>query len=239
MLYTYSVLNPLGMLFTQGVLREVWSQNNEDCPRMLQEFGAQLRAYTVTGGLDAPVADVVRAILFPWCLIRTGVVRHCTGWNGVRSGVSSHDSLVTQGGVMSISVTKVTICFFLLAVAAMAQVDRASLNSAITASSGGINASSVQEEPQKAGVRLRVNLASVAEFRVNIANNTAEYGDMGGAQANVVTKSGANQFHGDVFEFLRNETLDTRSPFDPSKVPPVRLKTTRPYFSKQARDAHN
>ena len=87
----------------------------------------------------------------------------------------------------------------------------------------GIDASGVQEGPQKANVRLQVNLDSVAEFRVSVANYAAEYGDMGGAQVNVVTKSGTNQLHGDVFEFLRNDALDTRSPFDPSKVPPFRL----------------
>lgn len=87
----------------------------------------------------------------------------------------------------------------------------------------GIDASGIQEGPQKANVRLQVNLDSVAEFRVNVANYAAEYGDMGGAQVNVVTKSGTNQLHGDVFEFLRNDALDTRSPFDPSNVPPFRL----------------
>ncbi|HWX54752.1 MAG TPA: TonB-dependent receptor [Verrucomicrobiae bacterium] len=87
----------------------------------------------------------------------------------------------------------------------------------------GIDASGIQEQPQKANVRLQVNLDSIAEFRVNTADYTAEYGDMGGAQINVVTKSGTNQFHGDVFEFLRNSALDTRSPFDPSNVPPFRL----------------
>jgi len=87
----------------------------------------------------------------------------------------------------------------------------------------GIDASGIQEGPQKANVRLQVNLDSISEFRVNTANYTAEYGDMGGAQVNVVTKSGTNQLHGDVFEFFRNSALDTRSPFDPSNVPPFRL----------------
>jgi hypothetical protein len=87
----------------------------------------------------------------------------------------------------------------------------------------GIDASGVQEQPQKANVRLQVNTDSIAEFRVNTTGYTAEYGDLGGAQVNVVTKSGTNRLHGDVFEFLRNDALDTRSPFDPSKLPPFRL----------------
>ncbi|HYM09626.1 MAG TPA: TonB-dependent receptor [Bryobacterales bacterium] len=87
----------------------------------------------------------------------------------------------------------------------------------------GIDASGIQEQPQKANVRLQVNTDSIAEFRVSAADYTAEYGDMGGAQVNVVTKSGTNQVHGDAFEFLRNSALDTRSPFDPSQLPPFRL----------------
>jgi Carboxypeptidase regulatory-like domain/TonB dependent receptor-like, beta-barrel len=87
----------------------------------------------------------------------------------------------------------------------------------------GIDASGIQEQPQKANVRLQVNTDAIAEFRVNTATYTAEYGDMGGAQINVVTKSGTNQIHGDVFEYLRNDALDTRSPFDPSSLPPFRL----------------
>src|SRR5260370_14347753 len=46
---------------------------------------------------------------------------------------------------------------------------------------------------------------------------------MGGVQVNVVQKSGTNQLHGDVFEFLRNSALNARSPFDPSQLPPFRL----------------
>ena len=87
----------------------------------------------------------------------------------------------------------------------------------------GIDASGIQEQPQKANVRLQVNTDSISEFRVNASTYTAEYGDMGGAQVNVVTKSGTNQVHGDAFEFLRNSALDTRTPFDPSNVPPFRL----------------
>lgn len=87
----------------------------------------------------------------------------------------------------------------------------------------GIDASGVQEQPQKADTRLAISLDSIAEFRVNSAVYTAESGTTGGGQINVVSKTGTNQFHGGLFEFLRNDKLNARSPFDPSNLPPFRL----------------
>ena len=52
------------------------------------------------------------------------------------------------------------------------------------------------------------NLDSLAEFRILTNNFDAEYGNYAGGQINVVTKSGTNQYHGNVFEFLRNTDLD-------------------------------
>ncbi len=52
---------------------------------------------------------------------------------------------------------------------------------------------------------------------------TADKGGSAGAQISVVTKAGTNAFHGGVFEFLRNDVFDARSPFDGSTVPPFRL----------------
>ncbi|HEY3128391.1 MAG TPA: TonB-dependent receptor [Acidobacteriota bacterium] len=87
----------------------------------------------------------------------------------------------------------------------------------------GIDASGVQEQPQKADARLNISLDSIAEFRVNSAVYTAESGTTGGGQINVVSKTGSNEFHGGLFEFLRNDIFDSRSPFDPPKLPPFRL----------------
>src|SRR3984893_1511664 len=58
------------------------------------------------------------------------------------------------------------------------------------------------------------NLDSIAEFRILTNNPDAEYGNYAGAQINVVTKSGTNQWHGNVFEFFRNTTLDAKNYFD-------------------------
>ena len=56
-------------------------------------------------------------------------------------------------------------------------------------------------------------LDSIAEFQVQTAQFSAQYGRASGSQINVVTKSGANDFHGDAWEFLRNNELDAR-PFN-------------------------
>ena len=49
---------------------------------------------------------------------------------------------------------------------------------------------------------------AVAEFKVVANNNSAEYGFRMGATVIVQTKSGSNEFHGSLYEFLRNERLD-------------------------------
>jgi carboxypeptidase family protein len=52
-----------------------------------------------------------------------------------------------------------------------------------------------------------------------LSNFEPEYGRNGGAIVNIVTKSGTNAFHGDFFEYFRNDTLDARNYFDPTSSP--------------------
>ena len=73
------------------------------------------------------------------------------------------------------------------------------------------------EEDVNSGTAIVPNLDSIAEFRILTSNFDAEYGGHSGGQINVVTKSGTNQFHGDVFEFLRNTNLDARNYFSPTR----------------------
>jgi len=59
---------------------------------------------------------------------------------------------------------------------------------------------------------------AIEEFRVLTNTFDAEYGRNSGSVVNVVTKSGTNNLHGDVYEFFRNKVLNTKSFFE-SEVP--------------------
>jgi len=55
------------------------------------------------------------------------------------------------------------------------------------------------------------NPDTIAEFRILESNYSAEYGRNGGGIISVVTKSGTNEYHGSVFEFLRNDALNANT----------------------------
>src|SRR5262245_9164380 len=89
--------------------------------------------------------------------------------------------------------------------------------------SDGVDASGVQEQTQTSDTRLNIALDAIQEFRVSTSNYTAESGAAGGAQVNVVSKTGTNDFHGGGFYALRSDKLDSRSPFDGPTLPPFSL----------------
>ncbi|MCA1635915.1 MAG: TonB-dependent receptor [Acidobacteria bacterium] len=73
---------------------------------------------------------------------------------------------------------------------------------------------------------------SVQEFQVNQNGFSAEFGRAGGAVINVVTKSGTNAFHGGLFEYFRDESLNANDPVTkanqfrrglPNRRPPARI----------------
>jgi hypothetical protein len=63
---------------------------------------------------------------------------------------------------------------------------------------------------------------AIQEFSILTSNFSAEYGKSSAGIINAITRSGANQFHGSAYEFLRNNALDARNFFDGSKIPPFR-----------------
>jgi hypothetical protein len=73
------------------------------------------------------------------------------------------------------------------------------------------------EEGVHNGAAMIPNLDSIAQFRIITNNFDAEYGNYSGGQVNVVTKSGSNDYHGTVFDFLRNTDLDARNYYSPTR----------------------
>src|SRR5438552_3634562 len=70
----------------------------------------------------------------------------------------------------------------------------------------GINNSSI--------IGTTMGIDGVKEYKVVTNTPSAEYGLSMGGQTTVVSKGGTNQFHGDVFDYLRNDVLDARNYFD-------------------------
>jgi hypothetical protein len=69
------------------------------------------------------------------------------------------------------------------------------------------------------GYALRTPVDAVNEFRILTLNAPAEYGETSGATTSVVTKSGSNGFHGDLYEFFRNNAMDSRNFFAAATEP--------------------
>lgn len=65
---------------------------------------------------------------------------------------------------------------------------------------------------------------AVQEFKVDNSTFSAEHGQNSGAVVNIATRSGSNEFHGELFEFLRNDVLDARNFFTFTQTEPPPFK---------------
>ena len=74
-------------------------------------------------------------------------------------------------------------------------------------------------EPLNAFISITPPLDSVDSFKVETSNPNAEYGSFGGAIVNLTIKSGTNGFHGEAFDFLRNDDLNARDFFAQTRAP--------------------
>jgi len=88
----------------------------------------------------------------------------------------------------------------------------------------GVDATAVFNQMQREYMRLNVPIDSIAEFQVQSQNfgADAQTGTAGG-QVSVVSPSGTNTFHGEAFDYFRNNALDARSPFDGASPDPFLL----------------
>ncbi|HUN61941.1 MAG TPA: carboxypeptidase regulatory-like domain-containing protein [Candidatus Sulfotelmatobacter sp.] len=69
-----------------------------------------------------------------------------------------------------------------------------------------------------------VSVDAMQEFRVLTSTFSPEFGRQPGAQISIVTRSGSNQFHGTLFDYLRNDVFDARNYFDSPNLPKPPLR---------------
>jgi len=88
----------------------------------------------------------------------------------------------------------------------------------------GIDATAVYNQEQREYQRLNIPLDSIEEFQVQSQNFGADtQSGTAGGQVSVVSPSGSNTFHGELFDYFRNDALDARSPFDGASPDPFLL----------------
>jgi hypothetical protein len=101
------------------------------------------------------------------------------------------------------------------------------------------------------GVRSTVSQEAVQEFQIITNSYSAEYGRASGGVVNIITRSGSNDFHGDVFGYLRNRSFQAVNPFSTVSNPaytrvqagmafggPIKKDKTYYYFSYEITRRH-
>lgn len=88
----------------------------------------------------------------------------------------------------------------------------------------GVDATAIYNQEQPEYMRLNIPLDSINEFQAQSQNFGADVeGGTAGGQVAVVSPSGTNGFHGDLFDYFRNNVLNSRSPFEGSSPAPFLL----------------
>jgi outer membrane receptor protein involved in Fe transport len=88
----------------------------------------------------------------------------------------------------------------------------------------GVDATAVYNQEQREYMRLNVPLDSIDQFQVQSQNFGADVqGGTAGGQVAVVSPSGTNSFHGDAFDYFRNDALEARTPFNGPSANPFLL----------------
>ena len=73
------------------------------------------------------------------------------------------------------------------------------------------------QNPRAGGALAKPSLDAMQEFKMQTSTFSAEYGRVGGGVMNMALKTGTNQLHGSLFEFVRNDKFDARNFFDTGK----------------------
>jgi hypothetical protein len=98
-----------------------------------------------------------------------------------------------------------------------------------------VDATAVYNQEQREYMRLNIPLDSINQFQVQSKNFGADVqGGAAGGQVAVVSPSGTNGIHGDLFDYFRNDELEARTPFNGAQseslpVEPIRRWRRRPH----------
>src|SRR5215216_3413091 len=87
-----------------------------------------------------------------------------------------------------------------------------------TIDGGDNNQAFFAEERGRTRISYSVSQAAIREFQVNTSSYSAEYGRSAGGVVNAVTKSGTNEFHGQLFYYQRNNKWGARNPLATNSV---------------------
>jgi hypothetical protein len=86
----------------------------------------------------------------------------------------------------------------------------------------GINLNDISQNQ----ITFQPSISTTSEFKINNQTFSAEYGRSDGSIVTVATRSGSNSFHGEVFDYFRNEALDARNYFNRGFNPATGLALT-------------
>jgi Carboxypeptidase regulatory-like domain/TonB dependent receptor len=140
--------------------------------------------------------------------------------------VSSHDAVdlplngrnLTQLGLLQPGVAPLT--FGLLQAGGISRANQAyAVNGQPPESNNYLLDGVTNVDSVNGGFALRTPPDAVSEFRILTSNAPPEYGETSGATTTVITKSGTNRFHGDLYDYLRNNAMDARNFFAASTEP--------------------
>jgi hypothetical protein len=134
-------------------------------------------------------------------------------------GVVLTKSTATEAGQFSVNGQRANTNYF--------TVDGVSANASIGAGFGNGQSSSGTLPGLSAagGTNNLVSVDALQEFKIQTSTYAPEFGRTPGAQVSIVTRSGTNEFHGTLFEYLRNDALDANDWFANSRrlpKPPLR-----------------
>jgi hypothetical protein len=73
-------------------------------------------------------------------------------------------------------------------------------------------------------ISFQPSISTIQEFKADNSTFSAEYGESSGGVVNIATRSGANDVHGELFEFFRNDALDARNFFELTSPEPAPFK---------------